>query len=94
MYENRESVVRIGGWQNPRQLIESNGKIALEIALSHDHCPTCAERMRFVTRQLAARNVQYSWMYPNGRSFVQLDHPGPGLPVRQHLTDLLGVSVR
>lgn len=94
MHENRESVVLVGSWQNSRRLIEADGKVALEIALSHDHCPTCASRMRFVIQRLGQRNVQYSWTYPNGRSFVQLDHPGAGLPVRQFLTDLLGVSVR
>jgi len=94
MTEPRESYVQVGSWLNRRRLIEADDKVFLEIALSHDHCPTCAERMRFVTRQLANRNVQYSWTYPNGRSFVQLAHPGAGLPVRQYLSDLLGISIQ
>lgn len=86
--------VRVGGWSNSRTVIEANGKVSLEIALSHNHCPTCSERVRYVTSKLAQRNVQYSWAYPNGpRSFIVVDAPGKGLPIKEYLMSLLNLMI-
>lgn len=87
--------VRVGGWSNSRAVIENDdGKVALEIAIGGNHCPTCAERVRYVTEKLSRRNVQYTWMYPNGsRSFLVVDAPGSGLPVKEHLSKLLDLDI-
>lgn len=86
------SYVRIGDWQNRRQLLEMDGKIALEIALQH-HCPTCDERIRFVSRKLAERGIVPRWIRPNqDSSFIELDVPADQ-PAKQFLTELFGLSV-
>jgi hypothetical protein len=69
-----------------------DGKIALEIALSH-HCPTCDERIRFVSRRLDQAGVTPKWVYPDTDSaYIELDVPGDRQP-KQFLTELLGVTV-
>ena len=87
--------VRVGGWSNSRAVIEGDGKVSLEVALSHDHCPTCANRVRHVTSQLARRNVQYSWTYSGygPSSFITVDAPGDGLSTKKYLGDLLGLNI-
>lgn len=87
-------LVWVGGWSNPRTIIERDGKVSLEIALTHDHCPTCASRVRHVTETLSRRNVQYNWSYPCGpSSFITVDAPGEGLPTKKYLADLLGLEI-
>lgn len=96
MAESRDKrhYVRVGDWSNGRTIIETKDKVQLEIALDHNHCPTCSDRVRHVTRKLAARNVQYSWAYPEGpKSFIEVDHPGDGVCVKKHLSNLLGLSI-
>ena len=91
---NKRHYVRVDGWSNSRTIIESGDKIQMEIALEHNHCSTCSDRVRHVTRKLAERNVQYSWAYPEGsKSFIAVDHPGDGVCVKKHLSDLLGLSI-
>ena len=86
--------VRVGGWSNRRTVIVDGGKVMLEIALSHNHCSTCAERVRYVTRKLAQRNVRYSWEYPDGaKSFAVVDAPGDGLSVERYLSELLDLNI-
>jgi len=86
--------VRVGGWSNSRTVVEADGKVSLEIALSHNHCPTCSARVRHVTSHLARRNVQYSWAYPNGpRSFIVVDAPGKGLSIKEYLSGLLDLNI-
>lgn len=91
----RSYYVRVAGWSNSRQVLERDGKVSFEVALSHDHCPTCAARVRYITQQLANRNVQYSWKYYDGSgSFVELDAPGQGMPTEKYLSELLGLNIR
>lgn len=86
--------VRVGGWSNPRTVIEEDGKVSLEVAMSHNHCTTCSERVRYVSRQLAQRNVQFSWAYPQGpRSFVVINAPGNG-QAKELLSGLLDLHIR
>lgn len=95
MAQAHERQVRVGGWSNSRTLIRKNGKVMLEIAVGHNHCPTCADRVNYITRKLVERNVQYSWEYPMGStSFIVVDHPGDSVPVEKFLSDLLGLSIR
>lgn len=95
MAQAHESYVRVGGWSNSRALIERGSKVMLEIAVGHNHCPTCADRVNYIIRKLTERNVQYSWEYPEGStSFIVVDHPGSGVPVKKYLSDLLGLSIR
>lgn len=86
--------VRVSGWQNSRTVKEFDGKVALEIAIGGNHCPTCASRVRHVTEVLSRRNVQYSWTYPgSSRSFLVVDAPGDGLPVKEYLSKLLDLHI-
>lgn len=85
--------VRVGNWSNPRTVIVKDDKAALEIALSHNHCPTCAERVRYVTSQLAKRNIQYNWIYEGDKSFIQVAAPGSGLPIEEYFSTLLELTV-
>jgi hypothetical protein len=86
--------VRVAGWSNPRTVIEDNGKVAMEISLSHNHCPTCASRVRYVTKQLAARNIPHAWQYPGrSESFVVVATPTDGTPVREYLSRLLNLEI-
>lgn len=87
--------VSVGGWSNSRKVVEKGDKVMLEIALGRNHCPTCSDRVRYVTGQLAQRNVQYSWAYPEGpTSYLVVDHPGKAVPVREFLSKLLNMSIR
>jgi hypothetical protein len=96
MKDRKERVVRVDEWSNGRRLIETDNKVALEIALSHNHCPTCADRVRHVNRRLDGKNVQYSWRYDEygPGSFLELDRPADGMPVTDYLSDLLGLNIR
>lgn len=86
--------VRVGGWSNRRTVIERPDSIALEIAMSHNHCPTCSDRVRYVTQQLSQRNVQYSWSYPSrSQSFIVVQAPGPGIPATDYLSKLLSLHI-
>lgn len=91
------AMVSVSDWKFDRKLIEDleAKKIMLEIALAHDHCPTCAKRVRHVTQMMSKRNVQYSWAYPDGaKSFLVLDHPGPNVQLTGYLSDLLELRIR
>jgi hypothetical protein len=69
----------IRGWKHSREMIldRDGGKIMLEIALSHDHCPTCARRIRHVSEALTRRNIPHTWEYLRGEaSYIVLDYPG------------------
>lgn len=86
--------VRVSGWDNPRSLIIRPGKIAMEIAMAHNHCPTCARRIRQVTTELSRRNITFDWLYPKGSmSFVVLDAPAPDVSITEHLSNVLGLSI-
>ena len=91
---NRHSV-RVSGWSNRRTVIEQDGKVMLEIALSHNHCSTCASRVRHVTEALSQRNVQYTWAYPpdSSGSFIAVAAPGDGLSVEKYLSGLLDLNI-
>ncbi|KKU38228.1 MAG: hypothetical protein UX51_C0004G0001 [Candidatus Azambacteria bacterium GW2011_GWF2_46_32] len=91
---NRHSV-RVSGWSNSRTVIEQDGKVMLEIALTHNHCPTCASRVRHVTEALSRRNVQYTWAYPpdSSGSFIAVAAPGDGLSVEKYLSGLLDLNI-
>ena len=91
---NRHSV-RVSGWSNRRTVIEQDGKVMLEIALTHNHCPTCASRVRHVTEALSRRNVQYTWAYPpdSSGSFIAVAAPGDGLSVEKYLSGLLDLNI-
>ena len=87
--------VYIAGWQNPRTVIENENSVAMEIALSHDHCPTCAQRVRHVNAELLRRNIEGRWVYPSGAaSFVEIPAPPVGVSAKQHLAQTLGLSIR
>ena len=91
---NRHSV-RVSGWSNSRTVIEQDGKVMLEIALTHNHCPTCASRVRHVIEALSRRNVQYTWAYPpdSSGSFIAVAAPGDGLSVEKYLSGLLDLNI-
>jgi hypothetical protein len=88
--------VDVGGWQYSRELIEDEqaGKVKFEVAVAHNHCPTCADRIRYVSQQVSQKNLQYSWEYPGGsKSFIVLDHPGAGVSINQYLSEALGLRI-
>jgi len=86
--------VRVSNWDNPRTLIEDGNTVMLEIALAHDHCPTCSDRVRYVNSKLSQRNIQFSWVYPEGsKSFIALTHPGKGNSITSYLASVLDLTV-
>lgn len=86
--------VRVFGWQNPRIVIENKGRVAMEIALAHNHCPTCARRIRHVNAELARRNIDGRWIYPEGEiSFIEISGPPRGVSAKQHLAQALGLII-
>lgn len=90
----KEYMVRVAGWQNPRMVVESEKTVALEIALSHNHCPTCAQRVRHVQSELARRNIEGHWVYPTGSSsFIEISAPPAGTSAKKHLSAALGLSI-
>lgn len=91
----RQYRVRVSGWSNSRTVIEQDGQVMLEIALTHNHCSTCASRVRHVTNALSQRNVQYSWAYPpdSSGSFIAVAAPGDGLSVEKYLSGLLDLNI-
>jgi hypothetical protein len=92
--DRKECEVRVDDWSNSRTLIVEGNKASLEIALGHNHCPTCASRVRTVREALNRRNVDHEWVYPRGPvSFVKVDVPA-GVPAKKHLSRLLGLSIQ
>lgn len=92
--ETKEYRVRVSGWQNPRTVIEKKSTVSMEIALSHDHCPTCSQRVRHVNAELARRNISGSWVYPYGAtSFIEIPAPPIGVSAKQHLAQALGLTI-
>ena len=90
---NKRHYVRVDGWSNARTIIETGNKVQMEIALSITLFDLFRQ-VRHVTRKLAERNVQYSWAYPEGsKSFIEVDHPGDGVCVKKHLSNLLDLSI-
>ena len=86
--------VKVAHWSNLRTLIENRKSVMLEIALSHNHCATCSDRVRYVTRMLAQRNIQYSWVYPEGsKSFIEIAHPGKGVSITSYLSGVLDLAI-
>ena len=87
--------VRVVGWQNPRVVIESEKTVAMEIAMSHDHCPTCAQRIRHINAEVARRNIQAHWVYPQGASsFIEISAPPSGVSAKEHLANALGLDIQ
>lgn len=95
MSKANEFRVRVAGWSNPRTVIQRpNGTLALEIALGHNHCPTCSDRVRYVNSELSRRGVSPRWEYPYGsESFIVVDGPRAGVSVQEHLSGLLSLSI-
>ena len=90
----KEYRVRVDGWQNSRTVIEKEGAVAMEIALSHSHCPTCAYRVRHVNAELSRRNIPGSWVYPRGAtSFIEIPAPPLGVSAKEHLGKALGLTI-
>lgn len=88
--------VWVSGWKHSRQIIEDfeRKKVMMEIALSHDHCPTCASRVRHVSRVLERKNVQHKWEHPeDSELYLVLDHPGKNVQLAPYLSELLDLRI-
>lgn len=80
-------------WASERILKKENGSILFEVAKNHNHCPTCAERLRYVENVLDKKNVKYSFRYSKkgSRTFLELEAPNTEENIRTYVGELLNL---
>ncbi len=87
-------LVSVAGWQNPREVRVENGSVLFEVGMDHNHCPTCASRVRYIESQLASKKVSFDWMGGRGsRLFVKFDAPGQGVSIKQYVGETLNLHI-
>lgn len=89
--------VYVRGWSTPRSILEKDGKILFEVA-EPDGCYTCQRRIDYVQRTLAAKNIAAEFRtmpsyYGKHCLYVILDTPLQGVDVKDHVGQLLNLSI-
>lgn len=82
--------VRVGTWSLRRELRE--GSNALEVATCRE-CDACMGRLMFVSERLARRGVPFHWLKEDNRVFVQLEQVDQDRPLKDYLSDVLGLAI-
>ena len=88
--------VRVAGWSTPRSIIVEGYRVLFEVAEA-DGCSACLSRIAHVRRTLAAKNVAVEFRevrtgYGN-TLYVVLDPPAAGVDLRDHVGQLLNLSL-
>lgn len=87
--------VSVGGWSNSREVRVEGGKVQFEVGMDHNHCPTCASRVRHVTNALVRKDLPHRFIGGCGSAlYVELDGPPQGVDLRDHLGCALDITVR
>ena len=87
--------VCVDGWSHSREVLVVGGKVQFEVGMDHNHCATCASRVRHVTSALVRKDLPHRFIGGGGSSlFVELDGPPRGVDLRGHLGQALNIAVR
>ncbi|HEY9585241.1 MAG TPA: hypothetical protein VJJ02_01450 [Candidatus Paceibacterota bacterium] len=87
--------IRVDGWSNSREVLVRDGKVHFEVGMDHNHCATCASRIRHIERALSAKDTLHRFEGGGGSSlFVVLDAPPKGVELTGYLERALDITVR
>lgn len=85
----------VAGWSNSREVRVEGGKVQFEVGMDHNHCPTCASRVRHVTNALVRKDIPHRFFGGGGSAlYVELDGPPQGVDLRTHIGRALNIAVR
>jgi hypothetical protein len=86
--------VRVAGWSNSREVLVRNGKVHFEVGMDHNHCPTCASRVRHIERALSEKDTLHRFDGGGGSSlYVILDAPPKGVEIKDYLGRALDITI-
>jgi hypothetical protein len=88
--------VNVAGWATPRQIIEGKDNFLFEVA-EDDGCSICAGRIRHVESVLRSKNIAPEFRTMRSQFgpclFVVLEPAPPGVDPRDHVGQLLNLSI-
>lgn len=86
--------VHVSGWTNGRRVVLDGDSVQFEVAVDHNHCPTCAERVRHVKFALSRKGIGFDWRGGCGSSLYVVLPPLPeGRELKQYLGESLDLRV-
>jgi len=85
----------VDGWSNSREVRVEGGKVQFEVGMDHNHCSTCASRVRHVEHALVRKDIPHRFFGGGGSAlFVELDGPPSGVDLRAHIGRALDITAR
>jgi hypothetical protein len=86
--------VYVSGWSNGRQVIMNDDSVHFEVGMDHNHCPTCAMRVRHVERALSRKGISVDWRGGRGSAlYVALPCLPEGMMLKQYIGESLDLCL-
>ncbi|MGD1003767.1 MAG: hypothetical protein ABR884_04325 [Minisyncoccia bacterium] len=86
--------VHVSGWDHSRTVIFGDDGVQFEVGMDHNHCPTCAARVRHVERALFRKGMSADWRGGRGSAlYVVLPRLPEGRELKQYVGDALDLCL-